>query len=103
MATQPAQLCPTSMATLKAALAQLTPAEVQQVQGLFVSVDPERDTLEHIQRYVNYFHPNMTGLKTARNRNYRKLPAVTALFLPARWKCPVPPWLTPLTIPPSFT
>lgn len=55
-------ICPTSMATLKAALAQLTPAEVQQVQGLFVSVDPERDTLEHIQRYVNYFHPNMTGL-----------------------------------------
>lgn len=55
-------ICPTSMATLKAALGQLDAAEVQQVQGLFVSVDPERDTLEHIQRYVSYFHPNLVGV-----------------------------------------
>ena len=56
-------ICPTSMATLKAALALLTPAEVAQVQGLFVSVDPERDTLEHhAQRYVGYFHPSLIGL-----------------------------------------
>lgn len=55
-------ICPTSMATLKAAMAQLTPEEVAQMQGLFVSVDPERDTLEHIQRYVGYFHPSLIGL-----------------------------------------
>jgi protein SCO1/2 len=55
-------ICPTSMATLKAALGQLNAAELQQVQGLFVSVDPERDTLEHLQRYVGYFHPNLVGV-----------------------------------------
>ncbi|WGZ94634.1 MAG: SCO family protein [Candidatus Thiothrix putei] len=55
-------ICPTSMATLKAALAQLTPVELSQTQGLFVSVDPERDTLEHIQRYVGYFHPSLIGV-----------------------------------------
>ena len=55
-------ICPTSMATLKAALALLTPAEAAKVQGLFVSVDPERDTLEHIQRYVSYFHPSLIGV-----------------------------------------
>lgn len=55
-------ICPTSMATLRGALSQLTPAELQQVQGIFVSVDPERDTLEHIQQYVNFFHPNMLGV-----------------------------------------
>ena len=55
-------ICPTSMATLKAALGQLNAAELQQVQGLFVSVDPERDTLAHIQRYVGYFHPNLVGV-----------------------------------------
>ncbi len=58
-------ICPTSMATLKGAMAQLTPAEVQQVQGLFVSVDPERDTLEHLQRYVGYFHPSLIGVSGA--------------------------------------
>lgn len=55
-------ICPTSMATLKGAMAQLTAAELQQVQGLFVSVDPERDTLAYIQRYVGYFHPSLLGL-----------------------------------------
>lgn len=55
-------ICPTSMATLKAALNQLNETELPQVQGLFVSVDPERDTLEHIQRYVGYFHPSLIGV-----------------------------------------
>ncbi|OQX12728.1 MAG: SCO family protein [Thiothrix lacustris] len=55
-------ICPTSMATLKAALGQLNAAELPHVQGLFVSVDPERDTLEYIQRYVGYFHPNLVGV-----------------------------------------
>lgn len=52
-------ICPTSMATLKGGLGQLTPTELQQVQGLFISVDPERDTLENIQHYASYFHPNI--------------------------------------------
>ena len=55
-------ICPTSMATLKSALNQLTPAEVAQVQGLLVSVDPERDTLEHVQTYAHYFHPQIRGI-----------------------------------------
>jgi protein SCO1/2 len=55
-------ICPTSMATLKAAFALLTPAEMAQVQGMFVSVDPERDTLKHLQDYVGYFHPNLIGV-----------------------------------------
>ncbi len=55
-------ICPTSMGTLKAALGQLTQQELQQVQGIFVSVDPERDTLEHVQTYANYFHPNIIGI-----------------------------------------
>lgn len=54
-------ICPTSMATQKAAFAQLSPEEMQQVQGIFISVDPERDGLEHIQRYARYFHPTLVG------------------------------------------
>lgn len=55
-------ICPTSMATLKAALGQLTAAELQQVQCLFISVDPERDTLEHVQGYASFFHPQIRGI-----------------------------------------
>lgn len=55
-------ICPTSMATLKGALNQLTPEEILQVQGIMVSVDPERDTLEHTNAYAQYFHPNIIGI-----------------------------------------
>jgi protein SCO1/2 len=32
------------------------------VQGLFVSVDPERDSLDRLQAYGAYFHPNILGI-----------------------------------------
>ncbi len=54
-------VCPTSMAKLKAALALLKPEEVQQIQGMLISVDPERDKLDQLQAYASYFHPNILG------------------------------------------
>ena len=54
-------VCPTSMATIKQAFNQLTPEQLQQVQGLLVSIDPERDTLDQVNRYAQYFHPNIRG------------------------------------------
>lgn len=54
-------ICPTSMATMKQAFELLKPAELAQIQGVFVSVDPERDTLKHIQTYAQYFHPSILG------------------------------------------
>lgn len=55
-------ICPTSMASLKQGLKQLTDTELAQVQGIFISVDPERDTPEHVQKYAQYFHPNVMGV-----------------------------------------
>ncbi|MCP4129331.1 MAG: SCO family protein, partial [Gammaproteobacteria bacterium] len=49
-------VCPTSLAILSMALNGLSEGEVEQVQGVFVSVDPERDSLEHLQEYGRYFH-----------------------------------------------
>jgi protein SCO1/2 len=40
----------------------LTPAQQEKVKILFVSVDPERDTLKRLQDYSDYFHSNITGL-----------------------------------------
>lgn len=54
-------VCPTSMGTIKGALSLLTPAQLSQVQGLFISVDPERDKLEQINNYAQYFHANIRG------------------------------------------
>ena len=55
-------ICPTSLGYLSVALSALRSEELQQVQGLFVSVDPERDDLERLQRYGEYFHPRILGI-----------------------------------------
>lgn len=55
-------ICPTSLATLGAALGQLSPAELAQVQPLFVSVDPQRDTPARLKEYAAFFHPKLIGL-----------------------------------------
>lgn len=55
-------ICPTSLMVWQQALAALSPAEMARVQPIFVSVDPERDTLERLADYVQFFHPGMIGL-----------------------------------------
>lgn len=55
-------VCPTSLVALAQAFAQLSPVELERTKGLFVTVDPERDTLDVLKVYVPYFHPAFTGL-----------------------------------------
>lgn len=55
-------ICPSSLAMLAAALRQLTAEELDRLQVLFISVDPERDGLGHLKQYARYFHEKMIGL-----------------------------------------
>lgn len=55
-------VCPTSLAIMSQAVKDLTPDEQAQVQPLFISVDPERDTPERLAEYSAYFHPKMIGV-----------------------------------------
>lgn len=55
-------VCPLTMANVKVALKQLPDDMRAQVQTVFVSVDPERDTPEHLSQYVKFFDPNFVGL-----------------------------------------
>ena len=59
-------ICPTSLSLLSVTLNELTGEELQQVQAIFVSVDPERDTLEHLKNYAGYFHQNIIGATGSR-------------------------------------
>ncbi|MBI4761134.1 MAG: SCO family protein [Chloroflexota bacterium] len=54
-------VCPTTLGELNQALKQLG-KDADRVQVLFVSVDPQRDTPERVQEYVNHFNPNFIGL-----------------------------------------
>lgn len=55
-------VCPTALAQIALALKQLPEDQARRVQGLFITVDPERDTPEVLARYVPAFHPGFLGL-----------------------------------------
>jgi protein SCO1/2 len=55
-------ICPTSLGFTSQALASLNKSELEKVQMLFVTVDPERDSLDKLKTYTAYFHPGITGL-----------------------------------------
>lgn len=55
-------ICPTSLAFITAALRALTPAELERVRVVFISVDPARDTPEKLKQYAGHFHPNIIGV-----------------------------------------
>jgi len=55
-------VCPTSLGYISLALDRLTAAEREQVQVLFISVDPERDSLEHLKKYTAFFHARVLGI-----------------------------------------
>ena len=54
-------ICPTSLAVLSRAL-RLLGDEAEQIQPIFITVDPQRDTPDRLGEYVKYFHPRMLGL-----------------------------------------
>lgn len=54
-------MCPTTLAKLGEAVRQLG-KDAPRVQGLFVTVDPQRDTPQVLAQYVPAFHPSFLGL-----------------------------------------
>lgn len=54
-------VCPTSLAVMGQAMKELEPET--RAKGLFISIDPERDTLEQLKLYAPFFHPEITGLR----------------------------------------
>jgi protein SCO1/2 len=62
-------VCPTSMAVLGTVDRQLQSGDselAEQFQGILVSVDPDRDTLETLGAYVTAFSPRFLGVTGSR-------------------------------------
>jgi protein SCO1/2 len=59
--TQCPDVCPTTLANAASAVRQLGD-EAKDVQVLFITVDPKRDTLELLRQYVVAFHPQFLGM-----------------------------------------
>jgi len=56
-------ICPTTMQTLRKVEQHLIGTELEgKLQIALVTVDPDRDTAENMDQYVNYFNPDFLGL-----------------------------------------
>ena len=53
-------VCPTTLATLARARKQLG-AEAEQLQVVYITVDPERDDAERLRKYLTAFDPTFVG------------------------------------------
>ena len=55
-------VCPISLVTIRNVFSQMSPDELKRTKALFNSLDPEKDNLEILKQYTDYFHPNIVGL-----------------------------------------
>ena len=54
-------VCPRALSHLKNGMLDLK-ERAKNVQVIFISIDPERDTHEKLKDYVPFFYPNFIGL-----------------------------------------
>jgi len=84
--TQCPDVCPTSMAELAEAK-KLLGKDGDKVQGLFITIDPERDTLPVLKAYMGNFDPTFLAMRTTPDKlvdlaknfktYYKKMPGRT--------------------------
>ncbi len=55
-------ICPVSMAIITEVMNQLQTANVKNVQPIFISVDPERDTPAVLKKYLKDYYPSFVAL-----------------------------------------
>jgi protein SCO1/2 len=54
-------VCPMALGTIAAAMHELDSEHGKEIRGIFVSVDPRRDTPEKLQQYAAFFDPRIIG------------------------------------------
>lgn len=60
-------VCPTTLSEMKQVMADLG-VDADQVQVVFVTVDPERDTPQKLQEYLSIFNPAFIGLSDSMDK-----------------------------------
>jgi len=73
-------ICPTSLASISSALNKLPSDKQNRAQVIFVSVDPERDSLEKLNNYTRYFHKNILGVTGSKEEVDKVVHAYSASY-----------------------
>lgn len=74
--TQCPDICPTTLKNWADALNSFDQNTREQTQGLFISIDPQRDTLRWLDKYTRYFHRGILGL----SGSFSELSRVTSMY-----------------------
>ena len=80
-------ICPTDVQRFSQGLKEFEkahPEHAEKIQPLFVTVDPERDTVDVVNQFVNAFHPRLIGMTGSLEEieEVKKLFGVTATKQP---------------------
>lgn len=76
-------ICPTTLAQLRELKTLLPEAARNNLQIIFVSVDPKRDTPQQIKQYISYFDAGFQGLTGDEATLQKFANAVSIPFIPA--------------------
>lgn len=63
-------ICPTTLVALSSALNELQKNELEKVEAVFISLDPQRDKPKELGVFARYFHPKIIG--AAADEEYTK-------------------------------
>jgi protein SCO1/2 len=55
-------VCPADLSNIAAAFRQLSDKKLKRVQGIFITLDPARDSVNKMAEYTAYFHQKIIGL-----------------------------------------
>lgn len=55
-------VCPTELSAMTQAMDMLPAATQKKITPIFITIDPQRDTVKQMKAYVANFHPRMVGL-----------------------------------------
>ena len=61
-------ICPTELQKISAVMAKLPAETAANIQPLFITIDPERDTVEAIKDYLSLFHEKFIGLTGSKDQ-----------------------------------
>ncbi len=76
-------VCPTTLAQLRELQSKLPPEVRDDLQVVFVSVDPNRDTAPRIKEYLGFFNAGFQGITGTRENVQKLANAMSIPYIPA--------------------
>ena len=73
-------VCPTSLADMRMVKQALSGDDARRFKGVFITIDPTRDTPEQLKRYVHHFDPEFLALSGSETQLQTAAQTLGAVF-----------------------